>query len=45
MDNISNVIKRCIEEKITILTSRSNRGDRQSLNSSLMMSRVKGKDN
>ncbi|CAD8157010.1 unnamed protein product [Paramecium pentaurelia] len=45
MYDISNIFKRCIEEKITILTGRSSRADRSQLNSSMMMSRVKTKDN
>ncbi|CAD8150870.1 unnamed protein product [Paramecium pentaurelia] len=45
MYDISNIFKRCIEEKITILTGRSSRADRSLINSSMMMSRVKTKDN
>ncbi|CAD8065144.1 unnamed protein product [Paramecium sonneborni] len=44
MYDISNIFKRCIEEKITILTGRSSRADRSQLNSSMIMSRVKTKD-
>ncbi|CAD8071953.1 unnamed protein product [Paramecium sonneborni] len=45
MYDIQNVIKRCIEERITILTGRSSRADRSQVNSSMIMSRVKTKDN
>ncbi|CAD8051351.1 unnamed protein product [Paramecium primaurelia] len=45
MNDISNIFKRCIEEKITILAGRSSRADRSLINSSMMMSRVKTKDN
>ncbi|CAD8147508.1 unnamed protein product [Paramecium octaurelia] len=45
MYDISNIFKRCIEEKITIITGRSSRADRSQINSSMMVSRVKAKDN
>ncbi|CAK62256.1 unnamed protein product (macronuclear) [Paramecium tetraurelia] len=45
MYDISNIFKRCIEEKIKIVTGRSSRADRSQLNSSMMVSRVKAKDN
>lgn len=45
MYDISNIFKRCLDEKITIITGRSSRTDRFYLDSSLMISRVKSKDN
>lgn len=44
MNDFSSIFKRCIDERITILTRRSSRADRSQLNSSMMTSRVKTKD-